>query len=170
MVNVDWSPEGGGDGDRTRIDKAGTYRAKVIKAEAKTSKAGNAMLVVDYAAPAFEGAYLCRDWLVLTGKGRGYGTAKLTSLGIAPGTGELEPDALVGAEVFLAVYEDEYDGKVYLKVDQDAQGSSFGYFVENPGFVDEGAPAPQNPAPATPAPSSSGGAWGGDVSADDTPF
>jgi len=111
----------------------GVYHVKVSSCEERTSKAGNVYFSVRLTQ--LEGdKTVAFDTIMLSGKGVPMGLAKLTALGFIPGDKEeLLAAELLGKKAFVAVKNDEYEGKTRLVVDINASGSKCGYWdEENP--------------------------------------
>jgi hypothetical protein len=143
MAQVDWS-----DPNETDL-KSGIYLAQVEKAEEKPSSKGDPMFKVTLKAVAFR-TTLCDDFIMLGGKGRGMGQAKLKALGFGPDVKEIHASELVGQRVYARVAFQEYDDKRTgtkrrsLKV-VNVEGSYCGYWPESekPEGVLEPDPAAQ---------------------------
>lgn len=131
----------------------GTYSIEVVKSVEKLSKNGGApyfeaeLLALDF------GKTLCFDILMLAGKGAGIGVTKLRALGFTEERDEIAAGELIGRRAFVAVGDDEYDGKVRLKVDINAEGSKCGYWPEDEkpeGVLLPGAPGQTEDVDDTP--------------------
>jgi hypothetical protein len=123
----------------------GPQLARVSRAEFATSRSGSPMLVLELER-ARDATPLCRDWIVLAGRGwDAFGKAKLQALGVAPDfDGDLEPEDLVGRRVLVHLVEKEAaSGRVYLNVDTD-QGEFRGYDLPD---AADASPAGEEDAP-----------------------
>ena len=114
--------------DGFMIPPPGVYLAEVDLVESKKTKQGDTALVVQLRDVGSR-VEICRDWLMLTGGGRGIGMAKLRQLGVPEGTPKLEPLSLVGRRVRVAIKHEPYDGKPTAKVDIAADGFRCGYLA-----------------------------------------
>lgn len=103
----------------------GVYLAEVDKVEMETSDSGNQMLIVQL-RDAKSRAMICQDNIMLEGRGRGIGMAKLIQLGVAKGTTSFEPLSLTGRRVRIAVHHEEWNGKPRASVDIGADGFKCG--------------------------------------------
>lgn len=115
----------------------GVYLCEVIKAEEKKSRSGDVMFPVELrgVAPAARNLSVF-DFIMLGGKGKGMGLAKLSALGIPKDfRGELRPAQIIGKRVWLFLEWDEYtdsDGKTRRNLKPDPnQGSHCGYQPES---------------------------------------
>jgi len=125
VARPDWS-----EGDTYAALKPGAYHVEVLTAEERTSKNGDAMFNIKLIAVDWNGAHICFDNIMLAGKGRSMGQAKLVALGIPRGQAEVRPDELVGARAFAFIGEGEWQGKKRLEVDI-SEGSHCGYWLES---------------------------------------
>ncbi|MEK9724417.1 MAG: hypothetical protein VW405_13175 [Rhodospirillaceae bacterium] len=128
MVHIDRSPE-----PHAADLEPGTYLVAVTSCEVKTAKSGFPYFNVELCALDHENARLCYDILMLGGRGRDIGNAKLGALGIPADEDDIEPRRLVGRHVRVTVVNETYDGKERLTVDIKAPGSACGYYpVDQP--------------------------------------
>lgn len=139
MVDVDWS-------DPVEEGKQpGIYLAEVKSVDSATSRKGDAMLVVEFLAVGFSGSEkdLCRDWIMLAGKGRGMGQKKLVGLGVERGATDWALTDLIGRRAWVEVewrgWENQQGEKqkalgVAPTTDN---GCQMGYWPEEGGLPDE---------------------------------
>lgn len=131
--DLDWT---GTTEDGFTIAPEGTYLAEVDSVEPKRTAGGEMSLSVQLRDPNSR-AQICIDTLMLTGKGRGIGLAKLRQLGVPEGQQKLDPLSLVGRRVRVAIYHEKYEGQPRAKVNIKAEGFKCGYLAvaENGGVV-----------------------------------
>ena len=108
----------------------GRYLVEIEDASEKTSKAGDAYFNLRLKAVGF-GKVLCFDVVMLAGKGRGIGYAKLKALGVTEKDEQLAAAELIGRRAYVEVESEEYDGKTRLSVSIGAEDSLCGYWDEN---------------------------------------
>jgi hypothetical protein len=142
VANVNWSEDGKGQ----RLSP-GIYRCELRGCTEKMSANGNAMFAVKLHALDIPGhPLLAFDNIMLSGKGRYFGTRKLAALGFSQTQTEIQAYELEGRPFYAAVIEESYQGKTRLKVNVEEPGSASGYWQHEPaGYV---APAVQPAAPA----------------------
>ena len=136
MVDLNWNQPSGG-------LPPGIYAFKVREAKEKTSKAGQPTIELVLDASEFD-KKLCYDTISLAGDGWFYGARKLKALGVGEGVSSLDPTVLIGAQGWVAVKEEEYNGRKSLKVD--VKLGEAGYFKTAPLGVTRGTDPFAQPA------------------------
>lgn len=127
MVKVNWTETLSND------FKPGYHLAEVKKCAEKKSAAGDPYFNVELYSMGMFGAegLICFDIIMLDGKGRGLGQAKLKALGFSDKNSDLAPEDLVGRRAWVKVYHDTYEGKQRLKVESVFEPTfSCGYWPE----------------------------------------
>lgn len=130
-IDLDWT---GTTEEGYTLPPEGTYLAEVDLVETAKSAKGDTYLRVQL-RDVNTRAEICRDMVMLTGGGRGIGMAKLRQLGVPEGTQKLEPLALVGKRVRVAIMHDTYEGQKRAKVDIKAEGFKCGYLAAGDGDI-----------------------------------
>jgi hypothetical protein len=110
-------------------EEPGIYLVEVTKVEKRVSKKGELMLVVDFRNVA-SGDRIFRDFMMLEGKGRWAGDAKLALLGINPKAETFDEYAIIGKRAWVSLKAETYNGGQQLKPDNEAAGFQFGYCDE----------------------------------------
>lgn len=122
------------------IPEQGWHKATVIAPKDFRSRGGDAGYEVNF-EDSITGEALCKDWLMLEGKGNGIGIAKLCQLGAARDVGQqwdIDSAAdIEGREVFIYLshrpYKDKETGEEKMGVSIDIQQGKCGYLaVERP--------------------------------------
>jgi len=129
MVEIDWT-----DPPAKSDMKPGLYKVRIASCELSKSTKGSLMFALGLDSVEHN-TELCRDWIMLEGKGRGIGIRKLRGLGF--GEGDVEPGQLVGKEFWVYTFKERYtnsDGisMTSLKVDIDQNRETCGYFTSDP--------------------------------------
>lgn len=181
MPRIDWTEE-----EHTSKFVPGVYLAEVDDCEERTSQRTQAPYFNVRLKSVDHGGVLAFDILMLGGKGRNIGTAKLRALGFDEGVIEIEAHDLIGKRAYVFLHEDEYKGKRRLRVNID-QGQYCGYSDPDsaiapagyigPGQLDsarsrydpDGEP-PRNMGDNNPYPAYTGKDEPDFIDADDTPF
>ena len=143
MPSVDLNWEGTSD-DGFSLPEPGVYLAEVGSVEVKRSAVGDQYFSVKLNDAKTHGA-LCWDTLMLGGKGKSIGMAKLRQLGVEEGTKSLDPNSLYGRRVKVSIMHGEFEGRKQAKVDIRADGFKCGYLAED--GVADAAPAKDEDSP-----------------------
>jgi len=133
QYRLDWQA---GDEDTPMWVKPGRYLAEVERVEEGTSRAGDPLLRLHLREARGAKRTVCRDTVMLAGKGWSIGKRKLHALQIDETTEVLKPSLLIGRLVWVNVVEREYDNKRFNEVDIDASRWA-GYEPEEPESLTE---------------------------------
>lgn len=112
MAKVDWS-------ETLPTAEPGFYLAEVRKCDEKTSSGGDPYFNVELhdSDVNAENGLLCWDNIMLAGKGRGLGQAKLKALGFSDKNADIDPPALVGRRAWIKLYHEIRENKTRIRVD-----------------------------------------------------
>lgn len=96
----------------------GIYLAEVKKCEAKVSKKADPYLNIEWhdTSPIGPQGLICWDVVMMDGKGRSLGQAKLRALGFDEECELIEPEDLIGRRAWIQVGWQDYNGQKNLKV------------------------------------------------------
>lgn len=114
------------DGPAWGAKEPGDYAAEVDGCEEKVSKKGAALFVVAF-KDINTGNALCDDVIMLEGKGKGIGIAKLRALGFEENfQGDMSAAELIGRRCIVHLSWDDYGGKKQLRPNM-KEGDYCGY-------------------------------------------
>lgn len=154
MAQLDWSsfeePEMSG---KVRI-QPGRYFAKVESASERKSKKGDSYINMRLVAVDHDDAHICFDVLMLEGKARNIGYAKLKQLGVDSSEEWLDAKSLVNRKCYVEVEEETYKDETRLSVNIGAKdGACCGYWsIDSPPPMDDpemGYEKPDQPDPGS---------------------
>lgn len=118
-IVIPFSKEEEGGGGRVRIPE-GDYKVKIVKIKTDTSEKGNAMLIWDFEiAKGQKGAgKTLRDYTTLTPKSLWKVRSILEAAGLDVPKRDIKINKkkLIGEEVGVTVYDDEYENKISSKI------------------------------------------------------
>ena len=144
MPSVDLNWEGTSD-DGFSLPEPGVYLAEVGSVEVKRSAKTDDMYLSVMLRDAKTHGQLCFDTLMLEGRAKSMGMAKLRQLGVEEGTKTLDPNSLYGRRVKVSIMHGEFEGRKQAKVDIRADGFKCGYLAED--GVADAAPAKDEDSP-----------------------
>ena len=153
MAQLEWNSYEEPDSSGSKLLGPGRYFAKVESASERKSKAGDTYINVRLVAIEHDANHICFDVLMLEGKGKNIGYAKLKQLGVSDDDEWLEASTLVGRKCYVEVQAEVYNDKPRLSVNLGAEGAKCGYWsVDSPPPMDDpemGYEKPDQPDPGS---------------------